>query len=204
MTDGVTGIGVLASGGGSNFEALARACRDGRIPRAKISLLIVNKRGVGALDRAARLGIESLVLEPADFPDRVAYYERLAAELEQRGGQLVCLAGFLLKVEPNFIRRFPGRILNIHPALLPKFGGAGMYGHRVHEAVLAAGEKESGCTVHVVDEEFDHGPIAAQARVPVFPGDTPDALAARVLIEEHRIYPEAVRDFLLCLNQEKL
>ena len=202
MTDGVTGIGVLASGGGSNFEALARACRDGRIPGAKISLLIVNKRGVGALDRAARLGIESLVLEPADFPDRVAYYDRLAAELEQRGVQLVCLAGFLLKVEPNFIRRFPGRILNIHPALLPKFGGAGMYGHHVHEAVLAAGEKESGCTVHVVDEEFDHGPAVAQTRVPVFPDDTPDALAARVLIEEHRIYPEAVRDFLNRHNEE--
>ncbi len=196
MTDVLTGIGVLASGGGSNFEALARACREGRLPRAKISLLVVNKRGVGALDRAVRLGIESLVLEPTDFPDRAAYYERVATELEQRGVSLVCLAGFLLKLEPNFIRRFPGRILNIHPALLPKFGGAGMYGRRVHEAVLAAGEKESGCTVHVVDEEFDHGPAVAQTRVPVFPSDTPDTLAARVLIEEHRLFPDAVRGFI--------
>jgi phosphoribosylglycinamide formyltransferase-1 len=130
------------------------------------------------LDRAARLGIEGMVLSPLDFPDRVAYYERVAAELEKRNVQVVCLAGFLLKLEPNLIKRFPGRILNIHPVLLPKYGGAGMYGHHVHEAVLAAGEKESGCTVHLVDEEFDHGPILAQKRVPVFPGDTPDTLAA--------------------------
>lgn len=202
MVDKLTGIGVLASGGGSNFEALARACKEGRIPGAKIQLLITNKLGVGALDRAVRLGIEALVLDPADFPDRAAYYERVAKELEQRGVQLVCLAGFLLKLEPNFVQRFSGRILNIHPALLPKFGGKGMFGHHVHAAVLAAGEKESGCTVHLVDEEFDHGPSLSQARVPVFPGDTPETLAARVLIEEHRLYPEAVRDFMVGMKKE--
>lgn len=202
MIQKLTGIGVLASGGGSNFEALARACKEGKIPGAKIHLLITNKLGVGALDRAVRLGIDALVLDPTDFPDRTAYYERVAKELEQRGVEIVCLAGFLLKLEPNFIHRFPGRILNIHPALLPKFGGKGMFGHHVHAAVLAAGEKESGCTVHVVDEEFDHGPALSQARVPVFPGDTPDTLAARVLIEEHRTYPETVRDFILRLKKE--
>ncbi len=197
-----THIGVLASGGGSNFEALARACREDRLAGGTISLLITNKLAVGALDRAMRLGIEGMVLSPLDFPDRVAYYERVAAELEKRNVQVVCLAGFLLKLEPNLIKRFPGRILNIHPALLPKYGGAGMYGHHVHEAVLAAGEKESGCTVHLVDEEFDHGPLLAQKKVPVFPGDTPDTLAARVLIEEHRLYPQAVRDFILALKKE--
>lgn len=204
MVDKLTGIGVLASGGGSNFEALARACKEGRIPNAKIQLLITNKLGVGALERAVRLGIEALVLDPADFPDRAAYYERVANELEQRGVQLVCLAGFLLKLEPNFVQRFSGRILNIHPALLPKFGGKGMFGHHVHAAVLSAGEKESGCTVHLVDEEFDHGPALSQARVPVFPGDTPETLAARVLIEEHRLYPEAVRDFMVGLKKENV
>lgn len=202
MVESFTGIGVLASGGGSNFEALVRACKEGRIPGAKIQLLVTNKLGVGALERAVRLGIESLVLDPTDFLDRTAYYGRMAEELEKRGVQLVCLAGFLLKLEPNFIQRFPGRILNIHPALLPKFGGAGMYGHRVHAAVLAAGEKESGCTVHLVDEEYDHGPTLAQAKVPVFPEDTPDTLAARVLIEEHRLYPAAVRDFIGRLKKE--
>lgn len=186
------GIGVLASGGGSNFEALVKA----RIPGAEFRLLIVNKPGVGALERAQKLGVESLLLEPKAFPDRAAFYAAAADALEKRGVSLVCLAGFLLKVEPNFIARFRGRILNIHPALLPKFGGKGMWGHHVHEAVLAAGETESGCTVHLVDEEFDHGAVLAQARVPVLPGDTPDALAARVLAQEHVLYPQAVSDFL--------
>jgi phosphoribosylglycinamide formyltransferase 1 len=190
--NGKVSIGVLASGGGSNFEALACAVREGKIPGADIGLLIVNKPGAGALDRAKRLGIEALVLEPKSFPDRASFYDRAADAFDRRGVRLICLAGFLLKLEPNFLRRFPGRVMNIHPALLPKHGGAGMWGHHVHEAVLAAGEKESGCTVHWVDEEYDHGPALAQARVPVLPGDTPDALAARILEEEHRLYPATV------------
>lgn len=202
MAEGTLGIGVLASGGGSNFEALALACRDGRIPESTMRLLVVNKAGVGALERAARLGIEAMVLNPKDFPTREAAFERIAREMEARDVRLVCLAGFLLKVEPLFIRRFPGRILNVHPSLLPKYGGQGMFGHHVHEAVLASGDAESGCTVHGVDEEFDHGPILAQARVPVLSGDTAEALAARVLKEEHRIYPEAVRDVVLRLKKE--
>lgn len=189
---GVLPIGVLASGGGSNFESLVKA----GIPGAEVRLLIVNKPGVGALERARRLGIEALVIDPKEFPERAAFYERVAGELERRGVGLVCLAGYLLKIEPNFIRRFPGRILNIHPALLPKFGGKGMWGHHVHEAVLAAGEKESGCTVHLVDEEFDHGPVLARARVPVLPGDTADVLAARVLEREHALYPSTVARFV--------
>ncbi|MBL0059490.1 MAG: phosphoribosylglycinamide formyltransferase [Elusimicrobia bacterium] len=202
MPEAELGIGVLASGGGSNFESLARACRDARIPGAAVRLLIVNKAGVGALDRAARLGIEAMVLSPKDFATREVYFERIARELESRGVRLVCLAGFLLKVEPLLVHRFPGRMVNIHPALLPKYGGRGMFGHHVHEAVLNAGDAESGCTVHGVDEEFDHGPVLAQARVPVLPGDTAETLAARVLKEEHRIYPEAVRDLVLRLKKE--
>jgi phosphoribosylglycinamide formyltransferase-1 len=202
MATGI-GIGVMASGGGSNFQALAEAARRGDIPGGDIRLLIVNKPGVGALDRAARLGIESLVLEPKSFPDRAAFFRRAADEFQKRGVSLVCLAGFLLKVEPAFIRRFPGAILNIHPALLPKFGGKGMWGHHVHEAVLAAGETESGCTVHCVDEEYDHGDVLAQARVPVLPGDTADALAARVLIKEHTLFPAAVAQAVVRLTKER-
>ena len=193
------GIGVLASGGGSNFEALANA----DIPGGDIRLLVVNKPGVGALDRAKRLGVEALVIDPKGFPDRAAFYDAVAGEMEKRGVTLVCLAGYLLRIEPNFIRRFPGRVLNIHPALLPKFGGKGMWGHHVHEAVLAAGEKESGCTVHVVDEEFDHGAMLAQARVPVLPGDTPDTLAARVLVQEHKLFPAAVARTVAQLSKER-
>lgn len=195
------GIGVLVSGGGSNFEALVAAARRGEIPRADFRLLISNKPGAGALDRAARLGVPARVLDPKTFPDRGACFDAVADDFLEKGVRVVCLAGFLLKVEPNFIRRFPGRILNIHPALLPKFGGKGMYGRHVHEAVLAAGEKESGCTVHLVDDEFDHGPAIARAKVPVVPGDTAEGLAARVLEQEHRLYPAALRQFLEKLDK---
>jgi phosphoribosylglycinamide formyltransferase 1 len=191
MNDSVN-IGILASGGGSNFEALAKAS----IPGAQVRVLSVNKPAAGALARAARLGVESLVQEPKSFPDRRAYFDAVARAFEERGVSLVCLAGFLLKVEPSFIRRFQGRILNIHPALLPKFGGQGMWGHHVHAAVLAAGEKESGCSVHLVDEEYDHGAVLARALVPVLADDTPDTLAARVLAQEHLLYPRAVAEFL--------
>lgn len=189
------------SGGGSNFEALVAAARRGEIPRADFRLLISNKPGAGALDRAARLGVPARVFDPKTFPDRGACFDAVADALLEKGVRVVCLAGFLLKVEPNFIRRFPGRILNIHPALLPKFGGKGMYGRHVHEAVLAAGEKESGCTVHLVDDEFDHGPAIARAKVPVVPGDTAEGLAARVLEQEHRLYPAALRQFLEKLDK---
>ena len=190
------GIGVLVSGGGSNFQALTESAQTGKIPGAEVRLVVSNKPGAGALERAKRLGVDSLILEPKDFVDRPAYFTRLAQEFQKREVRLICLAGFLLKLEPGFIRQFSGRILNIHPALLPKYGGKGMYGHHVHEAVLKSGDKESGCTVHLVDEEYDHGKALLQARVPVLPGDTVDSLAARVLVEEHRIYPEAVRRIL--------
>jgi phosphoribosylglycinamide formyltransferase 1 len=195
------GIGVLVSGGGSNFEAIVEAVKKGKIPNARVSLMVSNKPGVGALDRAKRLGVESLVLEPKDFPDRPAYFERIGEEFKKRDVRLVCLAGFLLKVETNFLQMFPRRIMNIHPALLPKYGGKGMYGHFVHEAVLASGDQESGCTAHLVDDQFDHGPTLLKGRVPVLPGDTPDSLAARVLEQEHKIYPEAIRRVVLQLEE---
>jgi phosphoribosylglycinamide formyltransferase-1 len=193
-------IGVLASGSGSNFEALATAAQAGMLGNARIAVLIGNKAGIGAFDRAKRLGVESLLIA-SKGEERAAYFFRVSDELKRRGVGLVCLAGFLLKIEPVLLNAFSGRILNIHPSLLPKHGGPGKYGHFVHEAVLAVGDKESGCTVHLVDEIYDHGRVLAQARVPVLPGDTPESLAARVLAEEHKLYPAAVKNFIMTLKE---
>lgn len=188
-------IGVLVSGGGSNLGAILKAQRQGELGPGRVVLVISSRLGAYALERAADHGVERMVLERKAYPSEEAFDEALLAALEQFHVQLVVLAGYLRKIGPKVLNRYSGRILNIHPALLPKFGGTGMYGHYVHEAVLAAGATESGCTVHVVDEEFDHGPILAQTTVPVEPGDTPETLAARILEEEHRLYPATIAEF---------
>lgn len=193
-------IGVLVSSSGSNLQAIIDATKAGKIPDARVTVVISNKSGVYALERARLAGIESLVLSPKDFPDRITWCERMAREMVARDIEIVCLAGFLLKIEVPFIRTFPGRILNIHPALLPRYGGSGMYGLNVHKAVLAGGDQESGVTVHIVDEEYDHGPIIIQAKVPVSAGDTPEILAARVLEQEHKIYPQAINILIRSLH----
>jgi formyltetrahydrofolate-dependent phosphoribosylglycinamide formyltransferase len=177
-------VAVAVSGRGSNLEALLRALADGR--DAQVMCVLAHRADVPALDRARVRGIPAVGL--ADHRDGAEWL----AVLEAHGVELLVLAGYLKLVPPAVIERYRGRILNIHPALLPAFGGAGMYGHRVHEAVLASGVRESGCTVHLVDEEYDRGTILGQRRVPVLPGDTPDTLAARVLAEEHRLLPAAV------------
>jgi phosphoribosylglycinamide formyltransferase-1 len=188
-----TKLGVLVSGGGSNLQAIIDACTGGILKDvAEVVVVIANRADAFGLERARKHGIPAVFADRKKFADAAAYCAYLVKELQMHNVALVCLAGFLLKLEPNFVAAFPGRILNIHPALLPKFGGKGMYGHHVHEAVVAAGEKESGATVHLVDVEYDHGPAIIQGRVPVLPDDTPDALAARVLETEHRIYPEAI------------
>lgn len=189
-------LAVLASGGGSNLQAILDACRTPLLNTAEVAGVISNKPGAFALERAKKAGVEALLIDPKDFPDRTAFYQKIIAELQARNIDLVLLAGYMLKLEPNIIQSFRGRILNIHPALLPKFGGKGMYGDHVHEAVLKAGEKESGATVHVVDEEFDHGPVLLQRKVPVLPGDTVNSLADRVLEQEHKLYPEAVAAYI--------
>lgn len=176
-------LAVLLSGSGRTLVNLAAAIAAGAL-RARIGLVIASKVCPGC-DRARELGVEPVVIAgtiPAD---------RLAAMLAEHRVDLVVLAGYLkmLAVPPGWA----GRIVNIHPSLLPDFGGKGMYGHHVHEAVLAAGRTESGCTVHLVDEHYDRGPILAQARVPVLPGDTPDTLAARVFEAECRTYPVAIQ-----------
>jgi len=187
-------IAVFASGEGTNLQALIDACKDGRV-RGEVALVVSNKADAGALSRARRAGVDALVSPQTDFATPDEHGAFLAHECKKRGVGLICLAGFMLKLKPSLLKAFPGRILNIHPALLPSFGGQGMYGMKVHEAVLASGVKVSGATVHVVDEEYDRGPVVLQSAVPVLAGDTPHALAARVRAQEHWIYPKAVSLF---------
>jgi phosphoribosylglycinamide formyltransferase 1 len=189
-------IGVLLSGRGrgSNLQAILDACAEGRIP-ARVVVVVSTTPGAPALERAERAGVEAITVEPGGPEDAGALDRKIAAILEARGVQLVVLTGYMRLLSPDFLRRFPQRVMNIHPALLPSFGGRGFYGRRVHEAVLASGARVSGVTVHFADEEYDHGPIILQAVVPVEDDDTPETLAARVLEQEHRLYPEAIRLF---------
>jgi phosphoribosylglycinamide formyltransferase 1 len=180
-------IGVLLSGRGSNFEALAESVASGRIPGAEIALVISNREGAPGLEFAKARGIPSRVI-PSKGLEREAYDRLVVAELQRARVELVCLAGFMRLLSPYFIAAFPQRILNIHPSLLPSFPGL-----EAQRQALEYGVKLSGCTVHLVDENLDAGPIVAQAVVPVRDDDTAETLAARILAEEHRIYTEAVR-----------
>ncbi len=185
-------LGFLASHGGTNMQAIIDACKEGRL-RAEPRVVISNNSGSGALERAGREDIPAHHLSNRTHPDPGELDKAILATLQQHQVELVCLAGYMKRLGPATLSAYRGRILNIHPALLPKFGGRGFYGDAVHKAVLAAGEMESGASVHLVDEEYDHGPILAQRRVGVRPDDTPDTLAARVLEQEHVLYAETLQ-----------
>ena len=185
-------IAILASGSGSNMQAIIDACRDG-VLQAQVRTIIGNNSKSGALARARAAGIPAHHLSGKTHPDPAALDEAIERTLTDSGATVVCLAGYMKLMGPRTLTAYRGRILNIHPALLPRHGGVGFYGKAVHEAVLAAGDGESGPTVHVVDEVYDHGPILAQARVPVLADDTPDSLAARVLEQEHTLYAETLQ-----------
>jgi len=178
-------IGILLSGRGSNFEAIARNVAAGKIP-AKIALVISNREQAPGLERARQMGLKTLFI-PSKGVEREAYDGKVVAALKEAQVDLVCLAGFMRILSPVFVRAFPGRILNIHPALLPAFPGLD-----AQKQALDYGVKFSGCTVHIVDEGMDTGPIVLQAVVPVLDDDTVETLSARILKEEHRIYSEAV------------
>lgn len=182
-------VGVLASGRGSNFEALVKAVEAGRL-EVVIAALVSDRPGAAALDIARAHGIEALCLDFKQFPTREAHEKAVIAALDERRIDLVCQAGYMRILGPGYIERFRGRALNIHPSLLPAFPGL----HAQRQA-LEHGVKIAGATVHFADEGVDTGPIVLQASVPVLPGDTEDALSSRILAEEHRIYPEAVRLF---------
>jgi len=180
---------VLMSGGGRTLLNLVHAIETGAL-HAVIPRVICSRRDAAGVERARQAGLAVDVLRPRDFPDRAAFDAALRAALLAERPDLVILAGWLLHIAVP--PELAGRVLNIHPALLPRHGGRGMYGEHVHAAVLAAGDAESGCTVHVVDEHYDHGPHVAQTRVPVLPGDTVESLAARVFQAECRTYPAAI------------
>jgi len=180
-------IGVLLSGRGSNFEALADSVAAGRIPDAEIAVAVSNREGAPGIDRARARGIETRVI-PSKGLQREEHDRLVVAALEERRVDLVCLAGYMRLLSPYFIQKFPQRILNIHPSLLPAFPGL-----EAQRQALEYGVKFTGCTVHFVDENLDAGPIVAQAVVSVRDDDTPETLAARILAEEHRLYTEAVR-----------
>ncbi len=187
-------IAVFASGRGSNFEALLRKITEDKIP-ARIAAVISNNGDAGALQTARGNNIPAYHIERGNFETGTEFADALDEVFDRHHINFVVLAGYIRKVPPRVLRRFSNRMLNIHPALLPKYGGKGMYGSRVHEAVLESGDKVSGATIHIVDEEYDRGPIVLQREVPVLPNDTPELLAARVLEVEHRIYAEAVKLF---------
>ncbi len=185
-------IGFLASHGGSNMQAIIDACKAGRL--SAVPVVVISNNGESrALERARNEGIPSYYLSGKTHPDPESLDQAILDVLILHKVDVVALAGYMKKLGPKTLAHFRGRILNIHPALLPKHGGKGMYGIRVHEAVIAAGETESGVTVHLVTEEYDRGPILAQVRVPVMPGDTPEALAERVLVQEHILYPATLQ-----------
>jgi len=188
-------IAVFASGRGSNFEAILKAIRTGGIRGAGIVAVISNNPGSGALETARRNEIPALHISRTQFDSDGAFDAELLGALGKYGANFIVLAGYMKKVSPAVIAKFRNRIINIHPALLPEFGGKGMYGERVHRAVIDGGAKESGATVHMVDEVYDHGAVILQRKVPVSPDDTPETLAAKILKVEHEIYPEAIRLF---------
>lgn len=185
--DGGRRLGVLISGRGSNLRALIDAIQAGRLD-AKIAVVISNKAQAAGLALANAAGIETLVLDHRGYASRADYDARLTAELQARRVDLVCLAGFMRLVGAPLLDAFPGAILNIHPSLLPAFPGVD-----AQQQAVAHGVKVSGVTVHLVTHELDGGPIVLQAAVPVLETDTAETLAARILVEEHRLYPEAVR-----------
>jgi phosphoribosylglycinamide formyltransferase-1 len=180
-------LGVLASGRGSNLQAIIDAIDAGRCP-ARVAVVVSDRKDAPALHRARRAAIRGVHLDPRAFPDRAAFDEAVAGVLDEWGVELVCLAGYMRLLSPEFVRRYRGRILNVHPALLPTFPGL----HAQRQA-LEHGVKVSGATVHFVDEGVDTGPIVLQSAVPVLEGETEASLTARILVEEHRLYPEAIR-----------
>ena len=188
-------IAIFASGAGSNAQKIINYFNTNNT--AKIELIVCNKEGAGVLDIAKKYTIDTLLIEKDKFFNTDIYIR----ELQKRGIRLIVLAGFLWKVPSLLINAYPNRIVNIHPALLPKYGGKGMYGNRVHEAVIAAGDKESGITIHYVDELYDHGNIIFQATCKIDEKDTPGSLAQKIHLLEHQHYPTVIDKILKMQNR---
>ena len=186
-------IALFISGGGGNALNLVQACREGRIP-AEPTLVVASRGTAPGVLKLRNAGLLVAILDPRDAPSEAAYSKICLDIAEASGADYITLAGWLRKLVIPPV--WEGRILNIHPGLLPRFGGPGMYGMNVHRAVLASGDSESGCTVHLVDNELDHGLKLAEAKIPVLPGDSPEALQERVYAAELELYPKALADYL--------
>lgn len=195
MTDKLVRLGFLASGRGSNMQAIIEACKNGKI-KAEPVVVISNNATAGALEIARRESIPAFHLSNQTHPDPNLLDQAITETLQHHHADLVILAGYMKKIGPALLGAYRNRIINIHPSLLPKFGGQGMYGIHVHEAVLAAGEKTTGATVHLVEGEYDSGRILKQREVKVMPDDTPESLAARVLEAEHMLYADVLKDII--------
>ncbi|MCI8518162.1 MAG: phosphoribosylglycinamide formyltransferase [Hungatella sp.] len=186
-------VGVMASGGGTNLQAILDAIDSGAVTNAGVEVVISNNPGAYALERARNRGIQAVCLSPKTFENREAFHEALLKKVDEYDLDLIVLAGFLVTIPAAMIRKYRNRIINIHPSLIPSFCGVGFYGLKVHEAALKRGVKLTGATVHFVDEGMDSGPIILQRAVEVLPGDTPERLQRRVMEEaEWQILPEAI------------
>ncbi len=185
-------IGVLASGGGTNLQSIIDKSLDGSLD-GDIVVVISNNSKAGALERASNHKIDALHISAATEGSAEGVDRRIVEEMDSREVDIIVLAGYMKKIGQHLLDAYKGKIVNIHPALLPKFGGTGMYGMHVHEAVIASGEKESGPSIHYVDSKYDHGQIIAQVKVPVYPEDTPDELQKRVLAQEHDLLPRVIQ-----------
>lgn len=188
-------IVVFASGSGTNFQAIIDAVAERRIP-GKITGLLASKDKIGAIEKAKKASIPYQVINPSNCSGEDEFASRIHDCLQEWQPDLIVLAGYMIKVPAEVIKTYEGTIINIHPSLLPKYGGKGYYGLSVHKAVLEAGETVSGCTVHFVDNEYDRGDVIAQKKVNVLPDDTPETLSLRILAEEHILLPEVIKKLL--------
>lgn len=187
---------VFASGSGSNFQSILNAIDAGKL-HANVSGLVVSRTNAGAIQKANSNGIPVHMHIESEFKSELEATNSLLNKMDEFSPDVIVLAGYLRKIPIELINRYKERILNIHPSLLPAYGGKGFYGIKVHEAVLENGESVSGCTVHLVTEQYDEGPILAQTKVPVYKHDTPSSLAARVLEQEHILYPAIIQEYIL-------
>lgn len=186
-------LAVLVSGGGSNLQSIIDQTKNGILKDiAEVVIVISNNPSAYGLERAKKGNIKAVALDYKNM-SKQDYDDQMYKLIKESGADIICLAGYLKKISDKIVKEYKSRILNIHPALLPKFGGKGMYGHFVHEAVVKAKEKKSGPTVHYVDENYDTGSIILQKEVPVYETDTPEDVAKRVLVQEHIIFPQAIK-----------
>ena len=195
MSEKKARLAVFISGGGTGLQSIIDASRRGDLA-AEVALVVSSTRKAYGLERARLASVETFVFRPRKYATPAQAAEDLLGRLRRQNIDYIALAGYLRLLPGEVVRTFARRIVNIHPGLLPKYGGKGMYGQHVHEAVLAAGDKESGATVHLVDEIYDHGRILEQVRVPVLEDDTADTLAARVLEQEHQLYPRVIDNLI--------